>query len=351
MQEEALKKIIEAGIYAPSADNSQPWSYDIKNNDVLLYIDKQRSGSVSDARFVLSDLAIGAVIENMHIKAASLGLTAKIRLFPDNANPDYCVARISFSVAEKHDVLLAEFISDRHTNRAFPLKGKISNKLRNAIQAEARKIDQCEILWLSDRNKKKLSRQVMHKAETLRFQSQSLHNELFSSIRFEEGWKKTCEEGLPPASLAVEPPMRPFFSRLREWSFIKIFHSIGIAPILGFRVAILPTLLASNMCLLTTKSNERTGIVNAGRALQRAWLKATSEGLAVQPFAAAGVYSLGFLSIEPEHKSRLSKITKLMKSLTGKDYGVIFLRMGWAQNPIVPRTGRRNLDSFRLNKN
>lgn len=346
MREEALKKIIEAGIYAPSADNSQPWAYNINNNNVLLYIDKQRSGGVSDARFVLSDLAIGAVIENMHIKAASLGLTTEIQLFPDSANLDYCVAKMSFTDTERHDELLAEFIPDRHTNRTFPLKGKISDKIKDAIQAEARQIDQCGIVWLSDRNKKKLSRQVMLKAETLRFQSQSLHNELFSSIRFEKGWNKTCTEGLAPTSLAVEPPMRPFFSRLKDWEFLKRFHLIGIAPILGFRVAVLPTILAPELCLITTKSKDRQGIVNAGRALLRAWLKATSEGLAVQPFAAAGVYSLGFLSLEHTHEKKLKDVQYLMKEISGDEHGIVFLRMGWTQNPLVPRTGRRKLETF-----
>jgi nitroreductase len=61
--------ILGAGIAAPSADNSQPWRFAWDDDELDLRIDADRSGHVSDTRYVLSDLAAGACLENMLINA------------------------------------------------------------------------------------------------------------------------------------------------------------------------------------------------------------------------------------------------------------------------------------------
>src|SRR3546814_4187546 len=54
----------------------------VRGDDLDLRIDASRSGRVSDTRYVLSDLAAGACLENMIIHARSLGYAADVQTFP-----------------------------------------------------------------------------------------------------------------------------------------------------------------------------------------------------------------------------------------------------------------------------
>ncbi|MDQ6646250.1 MAG: hypothetical protein M3Y93_03315, partial [Pseudomonadota bacterium] len=69
VKQQTKAEILRAGIAAPSADNSQPWRFAWSEDVLDLRIDPGRSGGVSDARYVLSDLAAGACLENMIIHA------------------------------------------------------------------------------------------------------------------------------------------------------------------------------------------------------------------------------------------------------------------------------------------
>src|SRR3546814_19623339 len=73
-----------------------------------------------------------------------------------------------------------------------------------------------DLYWPQTPRERNAALRVIRQAETLRFRSPTLHAELFSSIRFSAGWHTACEEGLAPATLAVEPPVRPVFQALRH---------------------------------------------------------------------------------------------------------------------------------------
>ena len=73
LSEDKKTTIINAAIAAPSADNSQPFQFQWQENNILhLWIDLSRAGKASDNRFILSDIALGAVIENIAIAADEL---------------------------------------------------------------------------------------------------------------------------------------------------------------------------------------------------------------------------------------------------------------------------------------
>lgn len=125
-------------------------------------------------------------------------------------------------------------------------------------------------------------------AETERFKRAELHAELFGAIRFDLGWHRSSGEWLPPGALEVESPMRPVFSQLRHWPLMRAASWFGGHALLGLRAGYFPCVTAPHLGLiLASDESEPLANLNAGRALQRAWLAATAEGLAFQPMAAA----------------------------------------------------------------
>lgn len=347
MDQQTKANIVCAGIAAPSADNSQPWRFAWTDDDLDLHIDASRSGRVSDTRYVLSDLAAGTCLENMIIRARSLGYAADVQTFPQ---PDDAlwVARIHWRRDVEYDTSepLADVIEQRHTDRRFPLGGTITTDVQARLNAQARLIPGQRLYWPQTPHERKAALRVIRQAETLRFKSPTLHAELFSSINFDGGWHGACEEGLAPATLAVEPPLRPVFQGLRQPAVMATLNRLGAAAMLGWRSAWLPIRLSPGLCLLVIGSTTRSDVLAGGRALQRVWLEATLEGLSVQPYAAAGVLSLGFVPIEPALQRALSHLSAALHDLCTPGHGLVFLRLGRARSAICDRSGRRALASF-----
>jgi len=339
--------ILRAGIAAPSADNSQPWRFAWSNDDLDLRIDAGRSGRVSDTRYVLSDLSAGACLENMIIRARSLGYAAELQTFP-HPEDELWVARIRWRRDSQNDQPepLADAIERRHTDRRFPWRGPITAETQARLNVQARLIPGQRLYWPQTPRDRQAAVSLIRQAETLRFRSPTLHAELFSSIRFSAGWHAVCEEGLAPVTLAVESPMRPAFQMMRHPAVMGALNRLGAASVLGWRSAWLPIRLSPGLCLLVIPTAARSDVLAGGRALQRVWLEATLEGLSVQPYAAAGVLSLGFVPIEPTLQRSLSRLGPALSDLCGAGYGLVFLRLGYARSAPHGRSGRRALASF-----
>jgi hypothetical protein len=347
VDEQIKAGMVSAGIAAPSADNSQPWRFEWCGDDLDLRIDAGRSGRVSDTRYVLSDLAAGACLENIIIHARSLGYVADLQTFPSD-DDELWVARIRWRRDPECDQPepLAGAIEQRHTDRRFPWRGPITIDTQTRLSAQARLISGQRLHWPQTPGERKAALSVIRQAETLRFRSPTLHAELFSSIRFSVGWHTTCEEGLAPATLAVEPPVRPVFKLMRRPAVMSMLNRLGAASALGWRSAWLPIRLSPGLCLLVIPSTARSDVLAGGRALQRVWLEATLDGLSVQPYAAAGVLSLGFVPIEPAFQRSLSLLGSALSELCTPGYGLVFLRLGYARSAPRARSGRRAPASF-----
>jgi nitroreductase len=123
---EAISKIIEAGIRAPSGDNCQPWRFEVKDNRISIYNIPDRDNSLYSWGQRASYIAHGALIENMTIAAAHLGYAAKIKLFPESRDPNL-VARLTLEQpAPPEEGALYEAIFARATNRK-PYRSRFSN--------------------------------------------------------------------------------------------------------------------------------------------------------------------------------------------------------------------------------
>jgi hypothetical protein len=338
--------IVRAGIAAPSADNSQPWRFTWTDGHLDVRIDPERSGHVSDTRYVLSDLAAGACVENMVIHARSLGYAAQVQVLPE-AGDERWIARIRWCRDDEPGTEpLAAAIERRHTDRSFPWRGPVAEATQARLDAQARRIPGASLCWPQAGREKRAALNAIRWAESLRFRSPTLHAELFSSIRFSTGWNSVCDEGLAPATLAVEAPLRPAFKAMRRPEVMRALNRLGAASMLGWRSAWLPIRLSPGLCLIVVPSSGRTDVFAGGRALQRVWLEATLAGLSVQPYAAAGVLSLGFVPVEPGLRQTLRRLEGSLAQLCGSGRGLVFLRLGHARSAPRFRSGRRAIASF-----
>lgn len=314
--------------YAPSADNSRPclcrW---LSETQLAIEIDPQKSGSVSDERYLLSDLAAGTSIETLTGYARLNGYACEIVYFP-NDNPLH-VANIQFAPAKAEQLPTLPYsetaIYQRRTNRHFPWRHR-ATKCQLDIFATQRP-DMVNLTFFNNNLERRVALAVIRRAESLRFQHKPLHHELFSSIRFDAGWKNRVDTGLSPCSLGVEWLLRPLFQSLRHWRLMQAFNYIGGSYLMGLRAAALPAMLSPHIGLIHIDNRSRTSIIHAGRYLQYLWLGATQQGLNLQPFAAIGAVFMGSTQI-PDISAIRDSLMHALRPYINDTLPLLMFRLG-----------------------
>ena len=69
--EETIKKIINYAVWAPSGDNSQPWKFSLKGNQVSIFNLPEKDNPFLNFEQKGSYIAHGSLLENMNIIASN----------------------------------------------------------------------------------------------------------------------------------------------------------------------------------------------------------------------------------------------------------------------------------------
>ena len=78
------EQILDLARWAPSGDNTQPWRFEIKGeHEVVVHGFDTRDHCVYDLDGHPSQMALGALLETMHIAATGHGLRAEVTRRPD----------------------------------------------------------------------------------------------------------------------------------------------------------------------------------------------------------------------------------------------------------------------------
>jgi len=336
-----LRSIVEAGVRAPSADNRHCFEVSASPDGILLF----GSAAYLNGPFhrkILSLISFGAVVENMTIRAARLGYQANISWLPHRSSPAL-IADLRLTRSEPVETARDQAIAGRHTNRRVVFSGpRLSDVALRELKELVHGIDGVTLDFFDLGTRRAALLRLVEIAEAERFNTRTLHEDLFSSVRFDAGWHAGTDEGLPPAALAVEPGARWMFAQLRHWGLMNALRHFGIHRALGFRAAYLPCRLAPHRGVLTTSLPLERGAVAVGMALERVWLEAERRGLAFQPFAASSLLAL------PEYREVPVKTGERLragcKALT-PDTPLMVFRLGRAPQPAI-RTGRPHVEAY-----
>jgi nitroreductase len=339
-----LRAILSAGLQAPSAENKHYLRFQDDGDGVLLRSNDTATWAEQPHRRFLAHLAYGAVVENMVLQSGTSGVEASVQWQPAPGNAAD-VARISWQHRHVAPDTLADQISRRHVNRRFYRRDTVSADALEQLAAAAHAIPGARLIWLDDPVRRRTALKAIRIAETERFRRRALHQELFSAVRFDIGWRTRCDEWLAPATLEVEAPMRPGFAAMRSWPVMRALAACGAHHLMGLRAGYLPCALAPHLAMLVIDNHSDTAFLQAGRALQRVWLAATAESLAFQPMAAAVALSHqhaggSWVSAQTQQRLRV-----LLKTLADGRQPAMLFRVGRADEPTMV-SGRPPLDGF-----
>jgi hypothetical protein len=341
----ALQALLTAVVRAPSGDNTQPWRFEVEGDRIALLLDETRDPSPMNSGQRMARIALGAALENLLRAAASSNWSAEL----EKASPP-ALAVVRLQRAAGAAVRVEEAVSARVTNRrpydGRPLSAATLSRLTQATPI----LDGVSTHWLADRTRLPALAALIGRADATMFGETSMRRAFLSKVRFDADPSAEVEEGLSLASLEVSAFERfglRTLSRLPSW----LLKAMGAFRSFAVKARKLVE-SAAGLCLVTAPdSTERTDL-NVGRAMQRAWLALTEQGLAVQP-----MMSLPVLLNVLEHgtpslvttlgRERLEGFREEFRMLVpevGGERSAFLMRFGFAPAPSG-RTGRLPLQA------
>lgn len=335
---DTLEYILQAGTKAPSGDNCQPWRFKILDDlSVEIYNDTASDQSLYSYEQRPSLIAIGACIENMVIAASEKGLQASVQLFPGNFDGRK-IAKINFANTDIPSDPLAEYITQRVTNRKPYKKTKLSDPEREAIFSVH--ADEGVIIGLIEDEKAISELGVVASInERVLFEDKDMHEFFFNHVTWTEEEDKTKSIGFYIKSLEIPAPIVPVVKLARKWSTIQKLNKIGLSKAIAFGNSKTYG-SAGAIGVLTVSDTAPENFVTAGRVFQRLWLTVTQQGLSLQPltgivFLHEGIQHNFIKNLSPTHIRIVEEgYRKIVQAFKPKDKTIVLMfRIGHGQKP------------------
>ncbi len=141
--QDQLRFILQYAVLAPSSHNSQPWLFELGNDQVDVLADRTRALPVVDPDDRELTISCGACVHHLVLAIRRFGLIPEVTLLPEGASSDR-MARIAVSASGQDlpsildEDLLFVAIMDRRTNR-FPYEHRRVEEevLQALLQVEA----------------------------------------------------------------------------------------------------------------------------------------------------------------------------------------------------------------------
>ncbi|MEZ5638363.1 MAG: hypothetical protein R3E92_14575 [Burkholderiaceae bacterium] len=346
---QVLLDVVRSGVLAPSADNEHVFRFSVSEQSIDLWPSPEYSATLQRHRRVLGQLSLGAVVQNMTLRAGQLGFVVCVKWYfganegEGNGRLAKLILTPASGMSETAD--LASAIPKRHTNRKMYFGPTLTQMEIATLQSQVNDTDAVRLIWPQGRERRRLLK-LIWRAESARFLDQQLHQEIFSSIRFDLSWDKTSDWALPPGALEIELPMRPLFKALRSWPMMRMLNRLGVHHLVGLRAGLLPAWQAPGLGVIaTTRAPVDGGAIEVGACMQRIWLSATQLGLSIQPLAASAVLPLRSESSDLTVDPATSDANNSWASIVPNATPLMVFRIGRAKPPSVI-SSRRPLSDY-----
>jgi len=319
-----IDAILERACRAPSVHNTQPWRWEVSDDDVRLRADPSRRLPVIDPDGRDLMISCGAALHHLQVAAAGLGWSARVTRFPDPSDHGLlAVARLRPSRVSSEQRALLGAIERRRTDRrrfsSWPVPPQWLRRLAGVGSGWGSQVLPVE------------SPGVRSELELLTRRAARIQNVDDGYVRELTTWAGTSgPDGIPARSLpaggvasAGTAPQGILVDRLNR--------AFPAGTMSDPAEDLEPS--QDGMLLVCTSSDDAVSRLRAGEALSAVWLTATLDNVAVVPLSQA-------LEVDETRRELTSEV------LGDLAYPQILIRIGWPvldRDPLPP-TPRRPLD-------
>lgn len=337
---ETVERILKAGIHAPSGDNTQPWSFRIDGDVIVIFAHPEKDHPILNVEGRGTLLATGALIENLVIAAKHEGLDASVRYFERTGETAHIL--LSHGLEKGH--VLHHAIEKRHTHRG-PYTKDLSSSHREALVPHAE--PHCRIVVVTEQARMRDIANAAVLMEKAALSTKKLHYHFFKSILWKGHENEEGKSGLYLKTTELPTLVQMLFRLIRFWPIMRIFRFLGLPHMAAKANADVYASSGAMVAILLDRT-EPSDFIAAGRCMQRVWLLATHAGLAAQPLAGL-VYLAEYLTcsndtdFEPTLKEEVLQARTKIHSVLGETDGTIamMLRVGIPLAGASARTRRR----------
>ncbi|MHB1655240.1 MAG: nitroreductase family protein [Burkholderiales bacterium] len=343
-----IEKILDHARWAPSGDNAQCWRFELVD-DVYFKVHgfDTRHTCVYDFKGRASQIALGALLENIVIAASEQSLVATIA-YSDDSEPEHSVFDVHLHKASIEPSSLLPFLRTRSVQRRPYSTESLTGDQLAALTASLG--EDHTLLWLDRLPDKLRMAGLVSSAGKLRLtipEAYEVHRTVIAwNTRFSPDKVPDQAIGLDKVSLKL---MRYV---LASWKRVDFFNTYLAGTLLPrIELDIVPALRCAGHFMIAahTKPVSVADYVAAGRAVQRFWLTATRLGLQLQPemsplifssYASDGVR----LSSKPHAQKQAENIRRTLQRLAGNaeiaDRIVFMGRIGKSRTATARSTRR-----------
>jgi hypothetical protein len=259
-------------------------------------------------------LALGAALENLLIAARAYGLRPTADELPYGAAHGV-VAQVGWTGGDApRDRALFDAIPRRRTNRR-DYDGRAVT-LTSSAQLIAQASEDCAVHWLDDRNAIRAIAELVGDVERAQVRDRRAAAERFAWMRFDDGEARRHADGVTLDALELGGPADWFAGRYfgPRSRFLRFGADSAGKQARG------QVRSCGALALLTADRRGESAWLAGGRTAERFLLKATSLGLAHQPFSAP-----------LENEAARAEVLRRFGA-TGEE-PLLLVRLGHAKNP------------------
>jgi molybdopterin/thiamine biosynthesis adenylyltransferase len=280
----AVRYLAAAATLAPSAHNAQPWLLHWRGADSTLecHHDPARDLPSLDFDHGATWVAFGALAENVELTARHLGLEVTTRVFPDPALPRL-VATIGLAPGTAESSPLLAHIPARVTNRRRDGRAALATEAAQAMIAACASAGGGARLELRD-DPHALDElaALMGAADQLSLLNRDIHHDAMHGYRWTPDEVRAHPHGLDIASMELTASERAGMRLMQQWRTMDCLGYLGGGSALA-ELAQKSIASASAVGLVSVTGTSRESYFAGGRAVQRTWLAATGQSVALHP--------------------------------------------------------------------
>lgn len=353
---EHIVEMVKAAVSAPSGGNSQPWLWDYDGKSLTLQLDKERSSSLLDYKHYGGFLALGAATENLILKASELGYRVIIDI---NDEKEFLVKyTIKKSSEGLPDHSLSKSIIYRCTNRHKPLNQPVKTEFLMEIKTTAEIIDNVNLEIVDSKDKIDFLTEYIAAVERLRLLDEKGHQDFYDELRWSEEENENTRDGIDIETIELSQSDLVGLKVASDWQVMKYLRDMGLGK--AFKKLIKKNMNGTPaICILSTKGYSNLEYFNVGRALERAWLKATELGIAFQPvspitFFFARLTESNGAGLDPWVKDEMAQLQKQYEAQFKKSSSNtkdLFIFRLFMTDKFPKKSIRRSLEDIVLDRN
>ncbi|HEV8601153.1 MAG TPA: nitroreductase family protein [Patescibacteria group bacterium] len=298
---EQYEFLIKFAVLAPSAHNTQPWKFEIQNDGIVLVPEIKRALADSDPNLRQLYISLGCALENLQLAARYYGYQENIKYFSSEQLTRVKISLTPGTATGENKSLIAAIL-ERRTNRAkykpeLPPPDFLS-WIKN-LESNDLKVD-----MITNQAKKDEVAKIVNNALVETMDDPLFRKELSRHLKSNVTKEKS---GMPGFAFGLPTPISLVFPHL-----IKLFNPNRLSK---KQDELLLKQHTPVLIVISTKSDEPTAWLSAGKVYEMIAIKATQQKLAAAPLAAA---------IQNEKFRQ-----KLKKALNTELYPQVFFRLGY----------------------